>query len=114
MWGVSSGSTTFTVTTRLYRGNSMIAEETGSYFTKSADQTFRVYFSQDILISAGVLHTATAYITINTRSFALNDGMESSSCSEIFVSFSESSRDINDSDVSLGQIPALIFRAPKI
>ena len=78
LWGVSSvSSTTFQVTISLYQGNSLVAETTGSYFTRSSDQTFEVHFSQQIPLSAGVLYTATAKITTSATSFYLSDGMNS-------------------------------------
>ncbi|KAJ7370058.1 E3 ubiquitin-protein ligase mycbp2 [Desmophyllum pertusum] len=110
LWGVYSGSTTYQVTIRLYRGSSMIAEKTGSYFSRSTDQTFEVHFSQEISIRAGVLYTATSQIT-GAESHAHTDGMSSASCSGVTVTFIKSSKDINGSDVSNGQIPALIFRS---
>ena len=113
LWGVSSGSATFQVTIRLYRGSSLIAEKAGSYFTRSSDQTFEVPFAQDISIRAGVVYTATAHITTSARSFALTDGISSASCSGVTVTFSTSSKSTNGSGVSVGQIPALIFRAQK-
>ena len=91
----------------------MIAEKTGSYFTRSSDQTFKVYFSQEIPIRAGLSYTATAKITTSAYSFKLSDGINSASCSGITVSFKSSSKDINGSGMSRGQIPALIFRAQK-
>ena len=111
LWGVNSGSTTFQVTIRLYQGSSLIAEKTGSYFTRSSDQTFEVHFSQQIPIRAGLLYTATAKITTSAYSFYLNDGINSASCSGVTVTFKSSSKDINGSRASSGQIPALIFRA---
>ena len=111
LWGVSSGSTTFQVTVRLYRGSSMIAEKTGSYITISSATTFEVHFSQEISIRAGLLYTATAQITTSANSFAHKDGMSSASCSGVTVTFKSSSKDRNSSLVSRGQIPALIFRS---
>lgn len=113
LWGVNSGSTTFQVTIRLYQGSSLIAEKTGSYFTRSSAQTFEVHFSQQIPIRAGLLYTATAKITTPVNSFYLNDGINSASCSGVTVTFKSSSKDSNASTVSRGQIPALIFRAQK-
>ena len=111
LWGVSSGSTTFQVTVRLYRGSSVIAEETGSYNTRSSVKTFEVHFSQEISIRTGLLYTATAQITTSARSFFHNDGMSSVSCSGVTVTFKSSSKDRNGSRVNQGQIPALIFRS---
>ena len=111
LWGVKSGSTTYQVTIRLYRGSSMIAEKTGSYNTKATDKTFGVYFSQEIFIRAGLLYTATATITTTTRSFHHEDGMSSASCSGVTVTFKTSSKSNNGSKVSRGQIPAIIFRS---
>ena len=111
LWGVSSGSTTFQVTIRLYRGSSMIAEKTGSYNTRSSVKTFEVHFSQEISIRAGLLYTATAQITTSASSFYHNDGMSSASCSGDTVTFKSSSKDTNQSTVNEGQIPALIFRS---
>ena len=113
LWGVGSGSATYQVTIRLYRGSFLMAEKTRSYFTRSSDQTFEVHFSQDISIRAGVVYTATAKITTNQNSFYLADGMNSASCSGVTVTFSTSSKDSNSSSQSRGQIPALIFRAQK-
>ena len=114
LWGVKSlSSATFQVTISLYQGGSLIAEKTGSYFTRSSDQTFKVYFSQEIPIRAGLSYTATAKITTSAYSFKLSDGINSASCSGITVSFKSSSKDINGSGMSRGQIPALIFRAQK-
>ena len=111
LWGVKSGSTTFQVTIRLYHGNSILAEKTGSYNTRSTDKTFEVHFSQDISIRAGLLYTATAQITSSTTSFVHLDGMSSASCSGVTVTFKSSSEDSNSSKVNMGQIPALIFRS---
>ena len=80
LWGVHSGSTTFQITIRLYRGSFMIAEKTGSYYTRSTDKTFEVHFSQQISICAGLLNTATAAITASAWSFFLDDGMSMTSC----------------------------------
>ena len=112
LWGVSSGSTTFQVTIRLYRGSSLISEKTGSYYTRSKAETFEVRFSQGISVRAGVLYTVTSQLT--TSGFAThahNDGMSSASCSGVTVTFKKSSKDTNGSNVSSGQIPALIFRS---
>ena len=111
LWGVKSGSTTFQVTIRLYRGSSIIAEKTGSYNTRSTDKTFEVHFSQQISIRTGLLYTATAEITTSAVSFAHTDGMPSASCSGVTVTFKSSSKDSNYSRVSSGQIPSLIFRS---
>jgi len=111
LWGVNSGSTTYQVTIRLYRGSSMIAEKTGSYNTRSSAKTFEVHFSQDISIRAGLLYTATAQITTSRNSFFHSDGMSSASCSGVTVTFKSSSKNNNGSGVSRGQIPALIFRS---
>ena len=111
LWGVKSGSTTFQVTIRLYRGSFMIAEKTGSYYTRSTDKTFEVHFAQEISIRAGLLYTATAAITTSASSFAHTDGMSSASCSGVTVTFKSSSKDSNGSKVNSGQIPALIFRS---
>ena len=111
LWGVESGSTTFQVTIRLYRGSSMIAEKTGSYNTRSTNKTFKVHFSQEISIRAGLLYTATAQITTSEISFVHYDGMSSASCSGVTVTFKSSSKDSNSSTQNRGQIPALIFRS---
>ena len=111
LWGVYSGSTTFQVTIRLYRGSSMIAEKTGSYYTRSSVKTFEVHFSQKISIRAGLLYTATAEITTSARSFYHTDGMSSASCSGVTVTFKTSSKRNNGSGVDRGQIPALIFHS---
>ena len=111
LWGVSSvSSATFQVTIQLYQNSSLVAETTGSYFTRSSDQTFEVLFSQQIPISAGVLYTATAKITTSASSFSLSDGMNTASCSGVTVTFKSSSKSTNGSSASGGQIPALIFR----
>ena len=89
----------------------MIAEKTGSYFTRSSVKTFEVHFSQEISIRAGLLYTATAKITTRVNSFYHGDGMSSSSCSGVTVTFKSSSKDGNNSRVNRGQIPALIFRS---
>ncbi|PFX16473.1 Collectin-11 [Stylophora pistillata] len=52
LWGVYSGSTTFQVSIRLYRGSSLIAEKTGSYYTTSSVKTFEVRFSSGISLRA--------------------------------------------------------------
>ena len=111
LWGAYSGSTTYQVTIRLYRGSSMIAETTGSYYTRSSAKTFEVHFSQEISIRAGLLYTATAQITTSESSFAHEDGMSSASCSGVTVIFKSSSKGNNGSNVNRGQIPALIFRS---
>ena len=110
LWGVKSGSTSFQVTIRLYRGSNLIAEKTGSYATSSSVKTFEVHFSQVISIRAGVTYTATATIVTSTYSFAHGDGVASASCSGVTVTFkSKSSKDSNGSSQSIGQIPVLIF-----
>ena len=111
LWGVKSGSTSFQVTIRLYRGSNLIAEETGSYATSSSVKTFEVHFSQVISIRAGVTYTATARIVTSTYSFYLTDGLASASCSGVTVTFKTSSKNSNGSSRSGGQIPALIFRS---
>ena len=111
LWGVNSGSTTFRVTIRLYRGSNLIAEKTGSYATSSSVKTFEVHFSQVISIRAGVTYTATARIVTSRRSFYLTDGLASASCSGVTVNFKSSSKDSNGSNQSRGQIPVLIFRS---
>ena len=89
----------------------MIAEKTGSYYTRSSVKTFELHFSQEISIRAGLLYTATAQITTSTRSFYHVDGMSSATCSGVTVTFKSSSKDNNSSNVGRGQIPALIFRS---
>ena len=111
LWGVSSGSTSFQVTIRLYRGSNLIAEKTGSYATSSSVKTFEVHFSQVISIHAGVTYTAKARIVTSKRSFAHTDGVASASCSGVTVTFKTSSKSSNGSNRSRGQIPALIFRS---
>ena len=111
LWGVSGGSTSFQVTIRLYRGSNLIAEKTGSYATSSSVKTFEVHFSQVISIRAGVTYTATARIVTSKLSFAHTDGVASASCSGVTVTFKTSSKNSNGSDLSYGQIPALIFRS---
>ena len=111
LWGVSSGSTSFQVTIRLYRGSNLIAEKTGSYATSSSVKTFEVHFSQVISIRAGVTYTATARIVTSRNSFYLTDGLASASCSGVTVNFKSSSKDSNSSKQSTGQIPVLIFRS---
>ena len=111
LWGVSSGSTSFQVTIRLYRGSNLIAEKTGSYATSSSVKTFEVHFSKVISIRAGVTYTATARIVTSEYSFAHNDGLASASCSGVTVTFKTSSKNSNGSSRPNGQIPALIFRS---
>ena len=111
LWGVSSGSTSFQVTIRLYRGSNLIAEKSGSYATRSSVKTFEVHFSQRISIRAGVTYSATARITTTKNSFYITDGMASASCSGVTVTFKTSSKSSNGSSQSGGQIPALIFRS---
>ena len=111
LWGVSSGSTSFQVTIRLYRGSNLIAEKTGSYATSSSVKTFEVHFSQVISIHRGVTYTATARIVTSKQSFAHTDGVASASCSGVTVTFKTSSKSSNGSNRSRGQIPALIFRS---
>ena len=111
LWGVDSGSTTFKVTIRLYRGSSMIAENTGSHNPRSSVKTFEVHFSQEISIRAGLLYAVTAQITTSAISLPHTDGMSSTSCSGVTVTFKSSSKDSNGSNVNNGQIPALIFRS---
>ena len=89
----------------------MIAEKTGSYYTRSSVKTFEVHFSQEISIRAGLLYTATAQIITSASSFAHTDGMSSASCSGVTVTFKSSSKSSNGSGVGSGQIPALIFRS---
>ena len=112
LWGVNSGSTSFQVTIRLYRGSNLIAEKTGSFATRSSVKTFEVHFSQVISIRAGVTYTATARIVTSASSFAHSDGLASATCSGVTVNFrSRSSKDSNSSSRGGGQIPVLIFRS---
>ena len=113
LWGVRSGSTSYQVTIRLYRGSNLITEKTGSYATSSSVKTFEVHFSQVISIRPGVTYTATARIVTSARSFAHTDGVASASCSGVTVNFKSirSSKDSNGSSQSHGQIPVLIFRS---
>ncbi|PFX16472.1 Collagen alpha-1(VI) chain [Stylophora pistillata] len=110
LWGVTSGSTTFQVTIRLYRGSSLIAEKTGSYYTTSSVKTFEVRFSSGISLRAGVVYTATSKLTTTgSLTHAHSDGMSSTSCSGITVTFMKSAKGNNGSNVSGGQMPALIL-----
>ena len=111
LWGVSSGSTSFQVTIRLYRGSNLIAEKTGSYATSSSVKTFEVHFSEVISILANVTYTASTRIVTSRTSFYLRDGLASTSCSGVTVIFKTSSKDSNASSQSRGQIPVLIFRS---
>ena len=111
LWGVSSGSTSFQVTIRLYRGSSLIAEETGTYATSSSVKTFEVHFSQVISIHSSVTYTATARIVTSSTSFYHTDGLASTTCSGVTVTFTSSSKSSNGSSQSSGQIPVLIFRS---
>lgn len=113
LWGVRSGSTSFHVTIRLYRARSLIAERTGTYATSSNVKTFEVHFSQAIILKAGVTYTATARIATSAESYHMESGLSSTTCSGVTVAFKRSSKDTNDSNVSRGQIPALIFRSAK-
>ena len=109
LWGVYSGSTTFQVTIRLYQEGTLIGERTGSYSTRASDRTFKVYFLQGISIRAGLSYTATAKIVTNKLTYYLENGMSSTSCSKVTVTFKNSSKNSNGSSTSRGQIPALIF-----
>lgn len=113
LWGVRSGSTSFHVTIRLYRARSLIAEKTGTYATSSNVKTFEVHFSQAIILKAGVTYTATARIATSATSYLTENGLSSTTCSGVTVAFKRSSKDTNSSNVSRGQIPALIFRSAK-
>ena len=105
-----SGSTSFQVTIRLYRGSSLIAEKTRSYATRSSVKTFEVHFPQVISIRAGVTYTATAKIVTSANSFAHSDGVAIASCFGVTVNFkSKSSKDSNGSRQSEGQIQLLIY-----
>lgn len=111
LWGVQSvSSTTFLVTMSLYGKNSLlIANETGTYPTNSNVKTFEVHFSQEIAISRYERYTAVVRIVTSEFSYALDDGVPSQSCSGIDVAFFTSSKYGNRSDISTGQIPALIL-----
>ena len=111
LWGVYSGSTTFQVTIRLYQEGILIGERTGSFFTRASDKTFKVYFLQGISIRAGLSYTATAEIVTSKQTYYLENGMSSTSCSKVTVTFKNSSKNSNGSSISGGQIPALIFRS---
>ena len=111
LWGVYSGSTSYQVTIRLYRGSNLIAEKTGSYATSSSVKTFEVHFSEVISILANVTYTASTRIVTSRTSFYLRDGLASTSCSGVTVIFKTSSKDSNASSQSRGQIPVLIFRS---
>ena len=109
LWGVNGGSATFQVTIRLYEEGILIGERTGSYFTRGSDRTFKVYFLQGISIRAGLSYTATAKIVTNKHTYYLENGMSSTSCSKVRVTFKNSSKNSNGSSTFRGQIPALIF-----
>ena len=111
LWGVNSGSTSFQLTIRLYRGSNLIAEKTGSYATSFSAKTFEVHFSQVMSIRAGVTYTATARIVTSRLSFRHSDGVASASCSGVTVNFNSSLKNSNGSRQSNGQIPVLIFRS---
>ena len=111
LWGVNSGSTSYQVTIRLYRGSNLIAEKTGSYATSSSVKTFEVHFSEVISIRANVTYTASTRIVTSRTSFYLMDGLASTSCSGVTVIFKASSKDSNGSSQLRGQIPVLIFRS---
>ena len=111
LWGVISGSTSFKVTFSLYHDSTVLATKTGSYLTRSSERTFEVHFSRGISIRAGVTYTAAVTITTSSRSFHLSDGVGSTYCSGIRVTFENSAKSTNGSDKSNGQIPALIFRS---
>ena len=113
LWGVNSGSTSFHVTIRLYRASSLIAEKTGTYATSSNVKTFEVHFSQVIALKAGVTYTATARIATSEYSYRMISGLKKTTCSGVTVAFKGSSKDTNASNVSRGQIPALIFSSAK-
>lgn len=113
LWGVNIGSTSFHVTIRLYRASSLIAQKTGTYATSYNVKTFEVHFSRAITLKAGVTYTATVRIATSSYTYNLGNGMSSTSCSGVTVTFKPSSRDTNYSAVSRGQIPALIFRSSK-
>lgn len=89
--------------------NTLIANETGTYPTNSSVKTFEVHFSQEIAITRYKKYTAVVRIVTSELSYALDDGMSSTFCSLVLVLFSTSSKYGNRSDVSTGQIPALIW-----
>jgi len=90
----------------LYGQNSLlIANETGTYPTNSSVKTFEVHFSQEITITSYFRYTAVVRIV----SYALDDGMSATRCSGVGVDFLTSSKYGDRSDVSRGQIPALIL-----
>ena len=91
-FGIESGSTSYQVTIRLYRGRNLIAQKTGSYATSSSVKTFEVHFFQVVSIRAGVTYTATARIATSTTFYFLNDGIASASCSGVTVTFKTSSK----------------------
>ena len=106
-----AAQTSFQVTIGLHRGSTLIAQRSGSYPTSSSSKTFEVLFSQGIFIRAGFRYAATAEITTSDSSHAHYDGMASTSCSGVTVTFKRSSKDSNASKPSQGQIPALMFRS---
>ncbi|CAH3194107.1 unnamed protein product, partial [Porites evermanni] len=110
LWGVQSGSTSYQVTIRLYRGSNLIAEKTGSYATSSSVKTFEVHFSQVISIRAGVTYTATARIVASRNSFYLTDGLASASCSGVTVTFKSSSKDSNSSSQSRVKLTSRVVK----
>lgn len=111
LWGVQSvNSTTFLVTMSLYGEKGLlIANETRTYPTSSSEKTFEVHFSQEIAISNNERYTAVVRIVTSELSYALDDGMPRARCSGVRVYFLTSSKYGNRSDISTGQIPALIL-----
>lgn len=111
LWGVTWSSTTFQVTIRLYHGNTLLAEKTGSYPTSYDKKTFKVYFPKQIKIRAGQRYTATSKITTSSQTYYLSTVTTRFVCSGVTVNFLGSSKDRNGSSSNRGQIPALIFRS---
>ncbi|XP_068705043.1 uncharacterized protein [Montipora foliosa] len=110
LWGASIVSAAnLPVTIFLYMNDTMLAKETGTFFTREEDKMFVVYFSKRVLLRAGVRYTAMSRIATKGFTHYLNDGMKNVLCSSgVKVTFQ--TKKGGRSTVDRGQIPALIFR----
>ena len=111
LWGASIVSAAnLPVTIFLYMNDTMLAKETGTFFTRKEDKMFVVYFSKRVLLRAGVTYTAMSRIATKGYTYSHYDGMKNVLCSSgVKVTFQ--TKKGGRSTVESGQIPALIFRS---
>ena len=110
LWGASIvAAANLPVTIYLYMNDTLLAKESGTFFTRKEDKLFVVYFSKRVLLRAGVKYTAMSHIATEGFTYYHYDGMKNVLCSSgVKVTFQ--TKEGGRSTVDKGQIPALIFR----